>query len=306
MKLHAWDTTVNDKTIRALTRDRAGVRLKKQVIVHAENAIVQYNQWKYAGIVSTTNVPIDDVDYIRRLHATIRRQGIAVVRMPELHRKFFVFDVQLDVADLRVYSADKELTRFKEIRKQMELGVQGDQWLGEGEKLVGEVEITSEADAKRMGIDDFHTLQWGGLWISVVRVSEREETFRRRMERELPKKLSEVTDRLGIKLISLRVDEVKIRPHDTSESLTAPVGAAHVSYDNTDQNVTSKSIDQRENADASQNDASGKSTESAHTLYDRIIAYCKNHRVIAPLIVIGVVLVAIATIATPLVDLLSN
>lgn len=215
MKLHAWDTEVGGKPLRAFTRDKARKSLKRPVTVHPENVTINPEEWKYHGNMSTTGI---DSDYIRKLHQNIKSQGFAIVELPKLKTRFHVFDVSFDVADVRVYSEDKELPEFKEFRKRIELSVHGDRFLGGEEKYLGEVDIPSEAAAKQMGIEDFHALQSIGFWVSIVRVSPREETFRRYLERELPKSLSKYAESVGVHLLDFRVDKVKFTHEDEVRS----------------------------------------------------------------------------------------
>lgn len=264
MKLHAWDTEVGDTPIRALTRDKARKSLKHPVTVYPENVTINPEEWKYNGTISTTGI---DSDYIRELHQKIKSQGVVVVELPKLKTRFHVFDVSFDVADVRVYSEDKELSKFKEYRKRLELGVHGDRFLGGEEKYLGEVDIPSQAAAKQMGIEDFHALQSSGFCVSIVRVSPREEALRRYLERELPKSLSKKAESLGVHFVDLRISKVKFTHEDEVRSTPA----ARYPTEQPNETAKPKPI-------SNENLKAQETGKSDLTELDKIIRYWKDHK----------------------------
>lgn len=273
MKLHAWDTKVDDTPIRAFTRDRARKSLKQAVTVLPEDITILPKEWNYAGVISTTGI---DSDYIRELHQIIRNKGFAIVELPKLKENFFVFDISFDVVDVRVYSDDKELSEFKKARQRMELGVQGHNFLGGEEKYIGEVEIPSKAAAKQMGIDDFDFLQSNGFWVSVVRISPREEALRRYLERELPKSVEKKVKSMGMKLVELRVHKVTFKPSGDRKSNSLIEKESKVIQ--LDNNTLNKEIDKSE--------LKALKDIDELTELDRLIRYWKNRPWIARLLIL--------------------
>jgi hypothetical protein len=120
MKLHAFDVETMGRRYRAFTRDKARKALKQQVLVENGDLTIFPNQWKYVGPMSTTG--LSEKDHISAIHAAIRQRGFALVSMPPIHRNYFVYDKQLDIGDIRIYSSDKELTEFNRFWHLMEMG----------------------------------------------------------------------------------------------------------------------------------------------------------------------------------------
>jgi hypothetical protein len=140
-----------------------------------------------------------------------------------LKTRFFVFDVLFDAADVRIYSEDKDLSRFNEFVKRMRLGVHGDHF-GAGEpKFIGEVDIPSETAAKQMGVD-FSQLQCEGIFVVILREASRDERLRRYLERELSNsdELHGFAKSMGMRLKSIRVDQIKFVEPKPSRSHSEP------------------------------------------------------------------------------------
>src|SRR5262245_38716834 len=144
MKLHAFDADIGDVFFRALTRDRARRALKRSVTVVSTGHVIRPSDWKYYGTLSTTGL---DHERIAEIHRLVKIQGFATVRMPARKRHFYVFDLAFDTADIRIYSADKELTKFREMRRRLELSPKGHLYGGGTAQLIGEVDIPSRREA---------------------------------------------------------------------------------------------------------------------------------------------------------------
>ncbi|MFH0908380.1 MAG: hypothetical protein V1929_06435 [bacterium] len=135
----------------------------------------------------------------------VKTVGLAVTSMPEIPTVFYVFDVQFDSGDARVYSSDPKLAEFKKARKQLELGVNGDTFLGEEPVLKGEVEIDSKAVAMRMGVD-YGSLLARGFWLTIVR----EITAKEHMERSVLRKVREKIMPYGMLVTDLQIGSITV------------------------------------------------------------------------------------------------
>jgi hypothetical protein len=214
MKLHAFETVVDESRFRAFTRDKRRRSLQKPIVANQGGIEIEPSEWVYHGIVSTTGI---DNSYIRELHSTIRQNGFAVVRMPPLHTEFYVFDLELDLANLRIYSSDQNLKEFKKYRHRMELSSKGQIYEGGQEKYVGKVEIENQHVAKQMGIDDFDDLQRIGFWVVVVSTTNKEENMRRYLNRKLWEEAPKWDKELGIVTSNINVLSVEIKDAKNNE-----------------------------------------------------------------------------------------
>ncbi len=212
MKLHTFDACVNGKRFRGFTRDRAGVSLK--VPMHMEGAPISPYAWKYNKVIRITKGQAQIVDKILE---SVALGGFAVTELPPLPTKFFVFEMELDAAKIKIYSEDRNLVGFKERLTQGKLGTQGEYLSGEKEEFLGEVEIRSPEDAKRMGIEDYDGLLHRGFCIAVSRARTSKEFIEKSLLRHLNKEVQK--RKLGVVICSLRVDLRKVEA--TKQPLTS-------------------------------------------------------------------------------------
>lgn len=201
MKLHTHEVEIKEGRFRAYTRDKTGKLLKKPIFLHSENLWISPSDWIYNGIVSTTGVTDN---YIKSLHRVLKEQGFVVVRMPPLIKHFFVFEGKLDNADIRIYSKDKNLSRFNKFWNLLKLSPHGMKYEGKEPELLGEIDITNNIIAKQLGID-FKQLQQDEFQIKVVRHTQYEESLERMLKRKLPESFPDLEKRLGIKILDFGI-----------------------------------------------------------------------------------------------------
>lgn len=182
MKLHAFDLSVNGKRIRGFTRDRAGTKLK--VPMEIDGVQVSPYAWKYSRIFRFTKGQTLAIDQILR---SVGLHGFAVRELPPLPTKFFVFEMKLDAAEIKIFSEDRNLTALKQRLNQLRLGTKGEAYFGEKEDFIGEVEIRSQREAESMGISDYDKLIHYGYYVAVTRVATKEEFWGKNLERHLNK-----------------------------------------------------------------------------------------------------------------------
>lgn len=214
MKLHAFETVVGESRFRAFTRDKRRRSLQKPIVDNQGGIKIEPSDWVYHGIVSTTGI---DNSHVRELHSTIRQNGFAVVTMLPLHTEFYVFDLELDWANIRIYSSDQNLKEFKKYRHRMKLSSKGQIYEGGQEKYIGKVEIENQRMAKQMGIDDFDDLQRIGFSVVVVSTTSKEQNMRRYLNRKLWEKAPEWEKELGIVISKLNVLSLEVKDPKNNE-----------------------------------------------------------------------------------------
>jgi hypothetical protein len=215
MKLHAFDFEAKGRRYRAFTRDKSHKGLRQQIYVKDDDLGILPNQWKYVGPISTNG--LSEHDQVRAIHASIKQRRFALVYMPPIHRDFYVYDKQLDVGNIRIYSKDKELNEFNHFWHLMEMRPNGEAFKGTAAKLVGEVKIPNTSIAKTMGID-FDTLQRVGFDIHFIGQTSKSEAFRRYMERSLKEELPRKLAGSGIEILDLTIESIKEQKITTEQS----------------------------------------------------------------------------------------
>ncbi len=208
MKLHAFDVVVEGKRFRGFTRDITGRVLRQNKIQLPSGAFVQPNDWEYHGQITRT---AKEAPIVEQIIQHVKAKGCAVTLMPDIPTVFYVFDIRFDYGDVRVYSHDPKLLEFRKSLKQLELGVNGDRWLGDEPILKGEVEIKSKADAMRMGVE-YDMLLRKGFWLAIMRELSTEEV----MERSILRKMREEMKQYGVEVKSLSIDKIEVSKSDTS------------------------------------------------------------------------------------------
>jgi len=289
MKLHAFDVEVGDLRLRAMTRDRARRALKGPAVIESTGQVIKPLDWKYHGTLSTTGVSGEQIDAI---HRSVKSQGYVIVRLPSLLKHFYVFDVPFDGADVRVYSADKDLKEFRAARHRLELSPKGDLFAGAQETLIGEVEIPSRIEAEKMGLD-YDQLQRQSFSVHILRVSDRAEWLKRALNRELAAKVPDLEKQFGIRITRLGVDRVTFGEPDTPNT---PVGGA------TDEPGPEKPAAMPEPLPVTAPPVIpnppqltvAPADEKPRTEADRLIEYWKNKKWVAVLIILAICVTALA------------
>lgn len=229
MKLHIHEVEIKENRFRAYTRDKAGKPLKKSIFLHSDDLWLKPTDWIYNGTVSTTGIKHD---FIKELHRKLKEEGVVVVRMPPLIKHFFVFEGELDNADIRIYSKDKKLSRFYEYWNLLKLSPHGGKYEGTPPKYLGEIEITNYIVAKKLGLD-FKQLQRDEFQIKVVRHTQYEESLERMMKRKLPESFPDLEKQFGIKISNFRI---KVKPSDANSE--KPQKKIHKSLHSEPQHIT--------------------------------------------------------------------
>jgi hypothetical protein len=204
MKLHVFEANVEKERLRAFCRDKAGRLLKRGMTLESGKRVYG-REWKYWGILRAA---AEEGEIVERILERVKTIGVAVSLMPPIPKKFFVFDVKLDVADIRIYSADRDLVAFRKRRRQVELGTDAARWGGGEEIHVGEVDIESADDAARMGIKNYRQLLGQDYCVEVIRATSGNENAERYLLREVRK----VQHQWGIDISNLRIDIMRIAP----------------------------------------------------------------------------------------------
>ena len=170
----------------------------KRLIKLESGISIRPNDWRYHGEMRAT---ADQGGVVEDILRSIKSIGFAITKMPPIPTVFYVFDAQMAVGDIRIYSSDRELVAFRKRRKQGELGKNGHMWAGEQEVLKGEVEIDSKATAMRMGITDYEALLAQGFYVSIIREASESEYLERSILPELREKMRP----FGIDVMDLRL-----------------------------------------------------------------------------------------------------
>lgn len=196
MKLHTFDAEIEGKRFRAFTRDKARRALCGLVNLSDIGVQIDQDDWNYVGTKTTPSVANQ---HIRNIKKEVKKNGFAIVGMPSICKHFFVFDIELDIADLRVYSNDKNLSDFNKFRRSLELSPQGSRFEGKEAIFVGELDIPDPVAANNLGLD-YERLQTEGFQVVVVRFNSDIESVRRSFERKFRKTFPEFEKKYGVKI----------------------------------------------------------------------------------------------------------
>jgi len=211
VRVHIFDAFVGEHHFRGFAFNKKGEKLKREMTLGSSDITLEPSVWEHY----TEEVIHDDgTPKTRALTQELRARGFAVTSMPKPVTRFFVFDVELDVGSFRVYSADRELKRFREFRKTLELGVDGDKWRGEEERYIGELDISSKQQAKALGIEDYPGLLTRGYCMALVRASTNIAYIEKSVTREMNKKTAETG--IHVTKVSIQLSKSKREPGERS------------------------------------------------------------------------------------------
>lgn len=200
MKLHAFDIIIKGKRFRCLVRDRSIIQRKNVEL--ESGVVVGARDWKYHGPIDVT---ARQSPLVAQIIERVKAVGLVVTSMPDIPTVFYVFDVEFNLGDARVYSNDPELVEYQKAIKQMQLGVDGEKWGGEEPVLKGQVEIDSKVAAMRMGVD-YDRLLARGFWVAVLR----EITVKQQMERSILHKVREKVRPWGVLVTDLQIKDSRV------------------------------------------------------------------------------------------------
>lgn len=214
MRVHIFDAIVGEHHYRGLAFNKKGEKLKQTMTLPSSNITLEPSAWEYFG---ETVIHDDGTPKMGKLVSELKSRGFVVSELPKPATHFFVFDLEMDAGQFRLYSADRDLKRFHEFRKALELGVDGDRWQGEAEQYLDEIDIPSKERAKALGIEDYAGLLARGFHISLVRANSGLEFIEKRVVRDMNKKTAE----MGIEVKSVRIQLEKADKRAARDTLPA-------------------------------------------------------------------------------------
>jgi hypothetical protein len=227
MKIHVFDLCLAGRRFRGFTRDRAAIRLK--VPMKIGDVRVSPFAWKYRKTVRLRKGEMLAADEILQ---SVGLNGFSIREMPKLPTKFYVFDMELDIATIKIFSEDRNLTLFRRRLDQTRLGTQADRYQGEKEKFLGEVEIQSKEDASRLGITDYDGLVERGLQVEVVRIATHNEFLGKHLTRHLNEESKKRG--WGIIIKDVTVDLRTVEAREVRQPTSRDDGRTHSSSPNAD------------------------------------------------------------------------
>ncbi len=219
MKLYRFRGDTGGKSFMAMTRDKAGKALKRQISVTIDNDIGQpekFNlegvKWMYIGPFSSVLTP--------KIQQQLQRDGI-FIGVLQISGPVYVFDVNFDWANTRIYIFDEDLGRFKQSFKNFELTPQG-QHQGYYElEYAGKIENKYNYQLEAMGID-VNELTTHGFSIQVTSETNKNENLRRFIERNVRKKLPALAAEKGIIIEGFHIDTITPKKEEKQISLNPP------------------------------------------------------------------------------------
>ena len=203
MRLHVFDAFIGSKHFRGLAFNKRAEKLKREMTLQSHDITIAPSDWTYWG---QTVVHDDGTTLRKHLMSNMKSRGFAVLQLPDPPTKFYVYDVEFDLGKYRVYSADKSLKEFKLFRNSLELAVQGDKWKGEGEKLIGDVNVRNAAEATALGITDYPGLVIRRFDMKLVQANSNRHVLEKKVLRHLREEMSQY----GVHIEDFRIDDVRI------------------------------------------------------------------------------------------------
>lgn len=220
MKLHKFRTEAGNRIFFAYTSDKRRKSLRTTVELHDEGKTIKIesSSWKYVGQVSS-----EDIDSENRVivYRELQSNGFAIVGSLPIVRNFYVFDWKLDRADLRIYSAEKNLAAFKRRHHFAKMSTKGHLISGNEPEYVGEVDIPDKAAASRLGLD-YEQLQLTRFQVAFLRALEKEQAIERHLKRELPKKLEKTAENMGMIITDIYANVCPINSHAKNPKPSVP------------------------------------------------------------------------------------
>ena len=217
MKLHLHRAKVDGALFQAFTRDKAGKALSKRVSVHSngKKVVFKRSDWKYVNPIS-----IDFGSHnkgIQGIRSEIQFKRVAIAKINYFPHAIYVFDLQFDAMNARIYSLDEDLARFKEKHKDIALSPKGE-FLGYDElKYVDKIENRFYFDLEEIGID-LHLLLDQGFDVSKVSDVDEMEHLRRFIQRRLREDIPLKVEHLGIHVSDISVHSIELAKQKEAET----------------------------------------------------------------------------------------
>jgi len=231
MKLHLHRAKVDEVLFQAFTRDKAGKTLSKRVSFQSDGkqTVFKRSDWTYVKPVSMDfGSHNEDIQEIR---SEIQSKGVAIAEITYFPHVIFVFDLQFDSMNARVYSLDEDLARFKEKHKDMALSPMGE-FLGYDElKYVDKIENRFYFDLEEMGIN-LHLLLDQGFDVSKVSDVDEMEHRRRFIQRRLREDIPEKVEHLGLHVSDISIHSIEPAKQKETEPTVQPAQPQAITIEN--------------------------------------------------------------------------
>ncbi len=220
MKLHIHRANIGDTIWQAYTRDKAGKALTKNITVatHDNQCAFKRSDWKYIEPISIDfSSPREDIKLLR---SEIKEKGVSIAEVRKFPHDVYVYDLQFDNLDARIYSLDEDLSRFKSRQAEIELSPLGE-FLGYDEiKFVDKISNRYYFELQRMEIDLDNLVENGFCFAVVLEVDDLERK-RRFLQRQLRRKLPEKVKDMGIVVDDVTIHSLRYE-EKTKENAETP------------------------------------------------------------------------------------
>lgn len=237
MKLHLHRTNGAEKVYEAYTRDKAGTALNKKVIINKDGETRSFykSDWKY---IRANSIDIGEPGtHGHEIKTAINLRGFSISEIKYFPHKIFVFDIDFDQIDTRVYSLDEDLNRFRRQVGDLVLSPEG-RYLGfDKVKFVDTIRDRFYFEILSLGIDLQQIVERGFVLTKVLEVGVIEQK-RRYIQRGFREAIPEINKQLvkefGVEITEFKLDSLVEVPKPSEDVANfAQVKTEKVSEKNT-------------------------------------------------------------------------
>ena len=174
--------------------------------VNSESISFSRTDWRYVeGISINLSTP---TEYVQTIREKLKAENVCVFELKKFPQTIYVFDIEYDDHDARVYSLDEDLRRFKAFQRDIEISPKGDLFGYDNPKFVDKIEDRYYYEIERLGVDLKSLVGLGFHIAKKFSVSE-DETKRRFLQRTLRKELPKELDGTGLEVEDVKIDALK-------------------------------------------------------------------------------------------------
>jgi hypothetical protein len=232
MRLYAFDCIVEGRHLRGFMSRIDGPLTCGSVEVNGITSPIEADKWIFDRVMVAR---ASEGHIVQKVVTQVRRKGYSITGMEAPPTRFHVTDVVLDGGSVRLYSTERNIERFKEALRRLQLSRDGDPFHIKSEDYIGEVNICSQKQAEQLGIESYLQLVKQEMASVVLSKSDPISLFENTGLRKMNKQFRE----MGITVTDFKLEKV-IRA-DTREDILpemrnprqnfAPVFLSHTSHD---------------------------------------------------------------------------
>lgn len=227
MGVHIFEVNIGNCEIKGFSKVRKPSKIKNVVQLNdpktGQNLLIHPAQWEHRTEIVWEWALYKSSEELRNRFAAVKRGEFVAGIVPRSKFHLYVFKIEMDAADIRVFCTDKNATSWKSWREQRLTEYKFNQ-----EIFVGETDISGREDCMKLGLltdSVYEQIESRGFFTKVDKVY----SGLQRMERAVLWEIQRKPIALGIKVTNFSINDIQVSGTERTPALESQASNEDIS-----------------------------------------------------------------------------